>query len=139
MMVLIGLVISELISRAPPRYLTGGGPDQWGMRKLSTFKVAGRHVLNSWRIMRSEKTLTMYTFENVVFEVLRRRFISHITITGIDTKYNYRVPKYSYETLTKWYRSPIPAHTSLLLRYLFMRVVTNLELLEETEIVTKTA
>lgn len=45
------------------------------MQKLSTFKVAGRHVLNSWRIMRSEKTLTMYTFENVVFEVLGRRFI----------------------------------------------------------------
>lgn len=75
MMVLVGLDISDLISRAPPRYSTGGGPDQWGMRKLSTFKVAGRHVLNSWRIMRSEKTLTMYTFENVVFEVLRRRFI----------------------------------------------------------------
>lgn len=73
-MTLAGLSISELISRAPPRH-SGDGPDQWGMRKLSTFKVAGRHVLNSWRIMRSEKNLTTYTFENVVFDVLRRRFI----------------------------------------------------------------
>jgi DNA polymerase zeta len=137
-MVLLGLDISDLISRAPPRY-SGGGPDQWGMRKSSTLKVAGRHVLNSWRIMRSEKTLTMYTFENVVFEVLRRRFIKHLKFTGTDTKYNYRVPKYSYKTLTKWYSSPVTAHASLLLRYLFMRVVTTLELLEETEIVTKTA
>jgi hypothetical protein len=63
----------------------------------------------------------------------------HLKITGTDTKYNYRVPKYSYKTLTKWYSSPVPAHTSLLLRYLFMRVVTTLELLEEAEIVTKTA
>jgi DNA polymerase zeta len=74
-MVLAGLDISELISRAPPRGSGARGPDQWGMRKSSTFKVAGRHVLNLWRIMRSEKTLTMYTFENIVFEVLRRRFI----------------------------------------------------------------
>ena len=75
LMALTGLDISELISRAPPRRSGARGTDQWGMRKSSTFKVAGRHVLNLWRIMRSEKTLTMYTFENVVFEVLRRRFI----------------------------------------------------------------
>jgi DNA polymerase zeta len=49
------------------------------------------------------------------------------------------VPKYSYETLTNWYRGPVAAHASLLLRHLFMRVVTNLELLEEADIVTKTA
>jgi len=73
-MALAGLDISELISRAPPRR-SGGGPDRWAMRQSSTFKVAGRHVLNIWRIMRSEKTLAMYTFENVVFDVLRRRFI----------------------------------------------------------------
>ena len=74
-MLLAGLDISGLISRAPPRR-SGGGPDTWGMRKSSTFNVAGRHVLNLWRIMRSEKTLTIYTFENVVFDVLRRRLFS---------------------------------------------------------------
>lgn len=69
----LGLDLGELISRAPGR-APGGNVDQWGLRKTSTFKVVGRHVLNLWRIMRSEQTLTMYSFENVVFNVLRRRY-----------------------------------------------------------------
>ncbi|PPQ64420.1 hypothetical protein CVT26_002127 [Gymnopilus dilepis] len=117
-----GLALTDLISRAPPRSSGVQDIDQWGYRKTSTFKVAGRHVLNLWRVMRSERTLTIYSFENVVFEVLRRR-----------------VPKYSHKTLTEWYLSPVPLHTSMLLQYLSMRVVTNLELLEETETITKTA
>jgi len=68
-----GITVSELISRAPPRYSGGASVDQWASRKASTFKVAGRHVLNLWRIVRAEKTLNFYTFENVVFDVLRRR------------------------------------------------------------------
>ena len=68
-----GITVSELISRAPPRYSGGTSVDQWASRRASTFKVAGRHVLNLWRIVRAEKTLNFYTFENVVFDVLRRR------------------------------------------------------------------
>ncbi|KAF8168090.1 hypothetical protein B0H34DRAFT_786325 [Crassisporium funariophilum] len=116
-----GLDIPSILSRAPPRG-SGGGTDQWGLRKTSTFKVTGRHVFNLWRIMRSENTLTLYTFENVVFTVLRRR-----------------VPKYSFKTLTAWYQSLVPAQTLLLFQFLDMRVATNLELLEEAETVTKTA
>ena len=52
----------------------GGGFDRWDIRTTSTFKVVGRHVLNLWRIMRAEQNLTSYTFENVTFQVLRRRF-----------------------------------------------------------------
>ncbi len=61
-----------MISRAPGRRASGG-VDQWGVRTTSTFKLVGRHVLNFWRIMRSELSLTSYSFENVVFNVLRRR------------------------------------------------------------------
>lgn len=50
-----------------------------------------------------------------------------------------RVPRYSSKTLTEWYQSPVVAHLSLLFHHLTMRVHTNLELLEETDIVTKTA
>ncbi|KAF8909030.1 hypothetical protein CPB84DRAFT_1813269 [Gymnopilus junonius] len=116
------LALSDLVSRAPSRLSKTSENDQWAYRKTSTFKVVGRHVLNLWRVMRSEKTLTMYTFENVVFEVLSRR-----------------VPKYSYGTLTEWYHSPAPVYASMLIQYLSMRVVSNLELLEETETITKTA
>jgi DNA polymerase zeta len=64
--------IADLISRAPAK--RSGGKDQWGMRHTSTFKVIGRHVLNLWRVIRVELTLNIYTFENVVFHALGRRF-----------------------------------------------------------------
>lgn len=67
------LTFSDLVSRASPRQSGNAVENQWASRKASTFKVAGRHVLNLWRIMRSEKTLSAYTFENVVFDVLRKR------------------------------------------------------------------
>ena len=69
-----GLDVSDAIGRAPTRQL-GGGSDQWGMRKTSTFKVTGRHVLNVWRIMRVELSLNIYSFENVAFQLLNRRCV----------------------------------------------------------------
>ncbi|KAF6766026.1 hypothetical protein DFP72DRAFT_4246 [Ephemerocybe angulata] len=116
-----GLDVSELMSRAPPRRSSSGN-DNWGFRKTSTFQVIGRHVFNTWRVIRSEQTLTIYTFENVAFHLLQRRF-----------------PKYSPATLTEWYHSPIPAHTARLLQYISKRTYMVLEMLEQIEIVTKTA
>ncbi|KAH7930979.1 hypothetical protein BV22DRAFT_1053576 [Leucogyrophana mollusca] len=116
-----GIDIGDLISRAPSRNL-GGGNDQWGMRTSSTFKVTGRHVFNVWRIMRVEQTLSMYTFENVAFHLLRKR-----------------VPRYSSSTLTSWYHSSDPAHTSRTLQYFSDRVSMNLEILKEAETITKNA
>ncbi|KAJ7103524.1 hypothetical protein B0H15DRAFT_919277 [Mycena belliarum] len=115
-----GLDIADLVSRAP--FKRTGGTDQWGLRHTSTFKVAGRHVLNLWRIMRVEQTLNIYTFENVVFHVLRQR-----------------IPRYSSATLTEWYQDAIPAHASTVLRYFSSRTGMALKLLEETDVVAKTA
>ncbi|KAJ7615302.1 hypothetical protein DFH06DRAFT_1062847 [Mycena polygramma] len=115
-----GLSISDLVSRAPIK--RSGGKDLWGMRHTSTFKVSGRHVLNLWRIMRVELTLNIYTFENVVFHVLSRR-----------------TPRYSHATLKEWYQDHIPGHTFTVLRYFSGRTSMVLEILEETEVVTKTA
>ena len=56
-------------------------------RKSSGIVVAGRILLNMWRIMRSELKLNTYTFENVVFHTL-----------GV------RVPHFSYQTLTSWWQ-----------------------------------
>lgn len=70
-MLLSGLDIGEQISRAPGR--KAPGIDQWGVRTTTTFKVIGRHVINLWRIMRTEQALLNYTFENVVFHTLGRR------------------------------------------------------------------
>ncbi|RDB28579.1 DNA polymerase zeta catalytic subunit [Hypsizygus marmoreus] len=115
-----GFELVDLISRATTSHSTRN--DQWGMRHTSTFKVAGRHVLNLWRLMRSECTLTSYTFENVVFNVLQRRF-----------------PRYSYSTLTEWYHSAVPGHLACAMRYLSDRASMLLEILEKSEVITKTA
>jgi DNA polymerase zeta len=49
--------------------------DFYSATHSSTFKVSGRHILNIWRICRSEINLTQYTFENVVFHFLQQRFV----------------------------------------------------------------
>ncbi|KAJ7181668.1 hypothetical protein C8R43DRAFT_869366 [Mycena crocata] len=116
-----GLDIADLVSRAPTN--RPSGKDHWGMRHTSTFKVVGRHVLNLWRIIRVEQTLNIYTFENVAFHILRRR----------------STPRYSPATLHQWYRDSIPLHTDNVLRYFSSRTTMVLEILDETEVVTKTA
>ncbi|KIJ68443.1 hypothetical protein HYDPIDRAFT_124966 [Hydnomerulius pinastri MD-312] len=117
-----GLEVGELISRAPSKNSGGGGNDQWGVRTTTTFKVTGRHVFNLWRIMRSEQTLSMYSFENVAFHLLRRR-----------------VPRYAPSVLTTWYNSENPLHPSRVLRYIHDRTIMNLAILEEAETTTKNA
>ncbi|KAI0639404.1 hypothetical protein C8Q77DRAFT_1204904 [Trametes polyzona] len=116
-----GLDISEQISRAPAKHM-GGGTDTWGMKTTSTFKVTGRHVLNVWRIMRSEHNFNIYTFENIVFQILRRR-----------------TPWYSHRTLTTWYNSPVPEHADRVFRYFARRASMVLEILDVAEVVTKNA
>ncbi|TFK30449.1 hypothetical protein FA15DRAFT_607802 [Coprinopsis marcescibilis] len=116
----LGLDLGDMISRAP--HGRGSRSEQWGFRKTSTFHTVGRHVFNAWRIMRSEQTLSIYTFENVAFHVLHTR-----------------VPRYTSKTLSRWYHSPAPADTSQLLHYLMKKTYMTLEMLEEIEIVTKTA
>ncbi|KAJ3766592.1 hypothetical protein FB446DRAFT_381067 [Lentinula raphanica] len=116
-----GLELEELIARAPPRY-TSSNNIQWEARHTTTLKVAGRHVFNLWRIMRSEQTLNIYTFENVAFHVLGRR-----------------VPRYGPSTLTKWYQSQHSTHTATLIRHYARHASLNIEILNQSEVVTKTA
>ncbi|EKM61040.1 uncharacterized protein PHACADRAFT_204189 [Phanerochaete carnosa HHB-10118-sp] len=114
-----GLDFGEQISRAPGR-AHAVQSDQWGLRTTSTFRVIGRHVLNLWRIMRSELSLSSYSLENAVFHVLRRR-----------------TPRHSPGTLTEWYHSKIPEHTSRLIRYCLARATIVVEMLEVAEVITK--
>lgn len=116
-----GFDIGELISRAPSKN-TAAGNNQWSQRTTTTFKVTGRHVFNVWRIMRVEQTLSMYSFENVAFQLLRRR-----------------IPRYTPEVLTTWYNSANPVHTSRALRYFLERTIMTLEILREAETTTKNA
>ena len=71
-----GYDFPELLSRAPGKRQSFATADNWGVTHTSTFKVIGRYVLDLWRVMRSEHSLEIYTFENTVFHVLRKRYVS---------------------------------------------------------------
>ncbi|KIY66264.1 hypothetical protein CYLTODRAFT_423607 [Cylindrobasidium torrendii FP15055 ss-10] len=115
------LNFSELVARATME-TNKKGAVQWEKRKASTFHAAGRQILNVWRIIRSEVNLNIYTFENCVFHILRTR-----------------TPKYSTTTLTAWYHSAKPTNLGLLFRYFATRTAMVIDMLNSTEIVTKTA
>ena len=53
---------------------------------MSELKIAGRIILNIWRLMRSEVALYSYTFENMMYHTLHER-----------------VAKLQYSTLTSWW------------------------------------
>ncbi|KAI8089385.1 putative DNA polymerase zeta catalytic subunit [Halteromyces radiatus] len=94
--------------------------DPWGYRKASVFRITGRHMLNVWRLMRSEINLTSYRFENLAYNVLHRR-----------------VPHYSYATLTSWYKKGPAVLKNRLFHYYLDRVQMNLDLLDISEIINK--
>lgn len=50
-----------------------------------------------------------------------------------------RVPRYTPSTLTEWYNSRIPIHTSRLLHYHQERTSLVLQMMDEAEVVTKMA
>jgi DNA polymerase zeta len=135
-----GYDFPELISRAPGKRQSSTTVDNWGVTHTSTFKVIGRYVLNVWRVMRSEHSLEIYTFENTVFHILHKRYASgprNWNCRGLTSLH--RVPRYSQEILTRWYRQGDPVHTSRMMRYMLDRTVMVLRVLDASETVTKTA
>ncbi|ORX33427.1 hypothetical protein BD324DRAFT_585143 [Kockovaella imperatae] len=96
--------------------------DFYSATHASTFKVSGRHVLNIWRICRSEITLIQYTFENVVFHLMHQR-----------------IPHYPPASLTALWKSKTPEHATRVLKYFFQRAVLDIEIVDAAEIITKNA
>ena len=73
-LLMLGIDFTEQLSRVVGGH-TGPKKDFYSATHSSTFKVSGRHILNIWRICRSEFNLTQYTFENVVFHLLHQRYV----------------------------------------------------------------
>ncbi|CEL57589.1 DNA polymerase zeta subunit [Rhizoctonia solani AG-1 IB] len=118
----IGLNLSEEIARVSSNHGQKQGSEQWDERHGASFNVVGRHVLNVWRIMRSEQSLDQYTYENVMFHLMHKR-----------------VPKYTPKTLTEWFNSGIPSRAVRVLKYWAERTATILDLLDHTELILRTA
>ncbi|KAI8378836.1 putative DNA polymerase zeta catalytic subunit [Choanephora cucurbitarum] len=94
--------------------------DQWGYKKASSYRIVGRHMLNIWRLMRNELTLTSYTLENVAYHLL-----------------HYRVPHYSYATLTSWYNKGPAILKYRLFKHYMRRIQLNLEILEASQVISR--
>lgn len=113
--------VRDLLGRAPSKTYANFS-DNWSTRHTSNVKITGRHVLNTWRLMRSELTLDVYTFHHVVRHVLKQR-----------------TPKYSNATLNEWFMEGTSAQASCLLSYFADMAAMVLEILDETQVVTKTS
>lgn len=100
----------------------GKEADRWGFNTTSTIRVTGRHMINIWRAMRSELNLQQYTLGNVVFHVLHKR-----------------IPHYTFQDLTKWYKSDKPRELARCIQYFLSRVRINLEILEANDLVARTS
>ncbi|KRX27877.1 DNA polymerase zeta catalytic subunit, partial [Trichinella nelsoni] len=116
----LGMDMCTRCSRIPDKNKqsrSSSDDDWWSMANIH---VAGRIVLNLWHIMRSVVTLGIYTFENVVFHVLRKR-----------------VPFYSFEQLTHWHTT---SHSRWrVYDYYKLRVCANLEMLIQRDILNRTS
>ncbi|KAJ5998886.1 hypothetical protein N7451_006696 [Penicillium sp. IBT 35674x] len=112
--------ISRVKAQAHGKF--GKEDDRWGHGHTSSIKVTGRHMINIWRAMSGELNLLKYSMENVVFHLLHRR-----------------IPHYSHEDLTRWYRSEKPRDILKVLEYFTSRVQMNLEILEANELIPRTS
>uniref|UniRef100_A0A4Y0BKG0 DNA polymerase zeta catalytic subunit n=1 Tax=Anopheles funestus TaxID=62324 RepID=A0A4Y0BKG0_ANOFN len=83
-------------------------------------KIPGRILMDIWRLMRHEIALTSYTFENVAYHVLHRR-----------------VPNHSYRQLSRLWNKPYSRW--IVLEYYLERVNGNLEILNQLDLIGRTA
>ncbi|KAF8308894.1 hypothetical protein DL93DRAFT_2100396 [Clavulina sp. PMI_390] len=109
-----------LISRLRDSSSRSTGWAGWASGQDPSLLSPGRHVLNLWEIYRKEYTYTSYTFENNVFQLLKKR-----------------IPRYSNLTMTRWIKSAAPVDIFRVLRYFEERAILVLELINESDLITK--
>ncbi|KAJ2659947.1 DNA polymerase zeta, partial [Coemansia sp. RSA 1200] len=128
--VVYGIDLVHELSRVPNaniirkrwQYREGDKGGSGNSGKQTRVNVPGRHMLNLWKIMRSELSLTSYTFENVVLNVL-------------DEK----VPCYSYSRLSAWLLEGPAVARIRVLRHLRYRAAAVLQIIDKANIVDRAA
>ncbi|KAJ2495941.1 DNA polymerase zeta [Coemansia sp. RSA 1972] len=96
--------------------------DSWGYRKGAAIKIAGRHVLNIWRLLRGELRLTSYTFESTAEALLSERS-----------------PHHTSSQLATWFLDGPAVARIRVLRYMTYRASTALRMVYKADIVTRAA
>lgn len=93
--------------------------DRWGYTHTANFQINGRHVLNIWRVLRSEMNLTSYTLENISYHLL-----------------HHNLPRYLNEQLSRWIFGDF-ASKILVLRYFMRRIELTLKIVTVQEVITR--
>ncbi|DBA81937.1 hypothetical protein WJX77_000726 [Trebouxia sp. C0004] len=117
------LALLKLVSRTPevlsPKDRQN---DEYGALHASGIHCTGRVVLNVWRILRSELKLNIYTFESCVAAVLQLR-----------------TPHVQPHVLTQWFNAGPAGGRWRCLQYWLRRTRLNLALLEQLDLIGRTA
>jgi DNA polymerase zeta len=92
----------------------------WMQKKGSPFKVTGRLVLNIWRLLRADITVTDHSIEAMSLRLLSHKF-----------------PFYRPEILTTWYTNP--GTRSYVIDHVLKRTNLTLELLGATDILERSS
>lgn len=82
-------------------------------------RLTGRILLDVWRILRSEITLTSYTFENVMYHIMHKRYALN-----------------SHKHLTKMWQNSITR--SFVIEYYLHRIHGTLQLLNQLDLISRT-
>ncbi|XP_053237663.1 DNA polymerase zeta catalytic subunit [Podarcis raffonei] len=121
----LGVDLCQMVSRVPDdkkenRFTSD--QDEYGSDTMSEINIVGRVMLNIWRIMRNEVTLTNYTFENVGFHILHQRF-----------------PLFTPRVLSDWFDNKTDIYRWKMIDYYTSRVRGNLQLLEQVDLIGRTS
>ncbi|XP_063681020.1 DNA polymerase zeta catalytic subunit-like isoform X2 [Bolinopsis microptera] len=122
----IGLNFQANISRFPEETKdvkeegSEEGPSNWWVTVSNEIQLAGRVILNLWRLMRTEVNLTNYSFESIAYHVLHER-----------------IPKLPMATLDSFYQDP--KFYFNFADYFITRTRSNLRLLLDLNIIVRTS
>lgn len=95
--------------------------DSWGYSHASGIVVAGRHIINVWRALRSDLNLSQYTIENISFKLLRER-----------------LPHFSFQELSKmWMDHKNISKMKTVISYWLTRCRLNIALLQKQEYIPR--
>ncbi len=83
--------------------------------------IAGRVILNLWRILKSDINLNIYTFENCVYHILKER-----------------IPKYNFNNLNNWFQHRTDLYRWKTIEYYLIRSIGNLRLMSKLDTIGKT-
>ncbi|XP_015597697.1 DNA polymerase zeta catalytic subunit isoform X2 [Cephus cinctus] len=118
----LGLNLAARISRIPNFHHNANTDNQTpDLDALAGVKLSGRIILNAWRLMRHEAALLSYTFESVMFHVMKERH-----------------PCPSFETLTTWWSERNPRTRWKVVDHYITRVLGVFKILDQLDLIGRT-